>query len=99
MTVSPKTYSSFPALLIFFIAAIVMDLDQSVTLHRQKLETMKTYDETARLQRQFEEKSKWVKSMREDLLRLAPGHPEASQIVAELNLQPMATAASGARGK
>jgi hypothetical protein len=91
MNVSAKSYSSFVALLIFFAAVAVMDLDQTITLHKKKLALMQEYEQTLKVQKQIDAQTKWVSSMREDLLRLAPGHPEASEIVTEMNLRPPKT--------
>ena len=65
-----------------------MDLDQTVKIHREKLTVMQQYVQALKWQKQAEAQFKWVGNMREDLLRLALGHPEASQIVMELRLQP-----------
>jgi hypothetical protein len=93
MNAAEKTHSPFWPLLIFFGAVLMMDLQQSVKIHREKLALMQQYAQTVQLQKQAATQVKWVRDMREDLLRLAPGHPEASQIVAELHLQRQKTAA------
>jgi hypothetical protein len=86
MNVATRTYSSFTALLIFFAAVAVMDIDQTVTLHRRKLELMRQYDQAIVLRKQVDAQAAWVAGLRHDLLRLAPGDPEAAAIVAELKL-------------
>jgi hypothetical protein len=86
MNASARIYSSFTALLIFFAAVTVMDIDQTVTLHRKKLALMQQYDQAIGLQKQVAARTKWVGSLQHDLLRLAPGDPEAAAIVAELKL-------------
>jgi hypothetical protein len=83
-----KSYSPFWPLLIFFAAVLVFDLDQTVKIHRQKLEIMQQYAQAKKLQPQAAGQLKWIAAMREDLLRLAPGDAEASHIVEELHLQP-----------
>jgi hypothetical protein len=88
MTAPEKRYSPFWALLIFFGAVFVMDTDETVKIHRENLATMQQYAQTLALQKQVQAQMKWMKPMREDLLRLAPGDPAASQIVADLHLQP-----------
>jgi hypothetical protein len=83
-----KRYSPFWAILLFFIVAFIFDLDQTVKVHRQKLEVMQQYAQALRLRPQAETQIKWILAMRDDLLRLAPGHPEASKIVEELHMRP-----------
>ncbi len=82
-----KRYSPFWAILAFFAAVMIFDLDQTVKIHRQKLEVMQQYAQALKLQPQIAEQTKWVSRMRQDLLRLAPGDEEASRIVAELHLR------------
>jgi hypothetical protein len=91
MNAPARAYSSFTALLIFFAAVTVMDIDQTATLHRKKLALMQEYDQAIGLQKQIDVRTKWVASMRHDLLRLAPGDPEAEAIVSDLNLRPGTT--------
>jgi hypothetical protein len=86
--IPPRAYSSFTALLIFFAAVAAMDIDQTVTVHRKKLALMQEYDRALELQKQVDAQDKWVASMRRDLLRLAPGDPEASSVVTDLDLRP-----------
>jgi hypothetical protein len=81
-----RTYSSFTALLIFFAAVTVMDIDQTATVHRKKLALMQEYTQAIGLQKQVDARTKWVGAMQHDLLRMAPGDPEAAAIVAELKL-------------
>jgi hypothetical protein len=92
VTALAKNYSPFPALLLFFATVLVMDLDQTVKIHRQKLEVMQQYVATLQVQKQANAQLKWMNAMRQDLLRLAPGDPEAAQIVADLHLQPQKAA-------
>ncbi len=84
----PRAYSSFTALLIFFIAVAAMDIDQMMTVHGRKLALMDQYDRTLKLQREVDAQSRWVASMKQDLLRLAPGDSEASAVVTDLHLRP-----------
>jgi hypothetical protein len=91
MNSSSRTYSSFAALLIFFAAVTVMDLDQTMTLHRKKLALMQEYDQALGLQKRIDAQTKWVDGLQHDLLRLAPGDPEAAAIVSELKLRPEKT--------
>ena len=60
-------------ILIFFIAAIIFDLDQAVKVHREKLEVMQQYAQALSLRPKAEAQRKWILALREDLLRLAPG--------------------------
>jgi hypothetical protein len=83
-----RVYSSFPALLIFFAAVAVMDIDQMVTVHGKKLALMEQYDRTLKIQREVDAQSRWVASMKQDLLRLAASDPEASAVVTDLKLRP-----------
>lgn len=83
-----RLYSSFTALLIFFVAVAVMDVDQMMTLHRKKLALMQEYDRSLKLQHQVDAEAKWVGGMKQDLLRLAPSDAEASAIVTQFNLRP-----------
>ncbi len=83
-----RAYSSFTALLIFFAAVAVMDVDQILTVHRKKLALMEEYDRTLKLQREVDAQTRWVVAMKQDLLRLAPGDAEASAVVTDLNLRP-----------
>jgi hypothetical protein len=83
-----RTYSCFPALLIFFAAVTVMDLDQMATVHRKKLAVMKDYQQALSLGRQVDVQGKWIAGLRQDLLRLAPGDAEAAAIVGELGIKP-----------
>ena len=73
----PRAYSSFTALLIFFAAVAVMDIDQVITVHRKKLALMEQYDRMLKLQQEVDAQTRWVAAMKQDLLRLAPGDPEA----------------------
>ena len=82
-----KTYSSFWALLLFFIMVGVFDLGQTVQLHREKMEAMRQYTLALKMRPQAEAQLRWIQSMRKDLLRLAPGDPEARRIVTVLHLQ------------
>jgi hypothetical protein len=86
-----RLYSSFPALLIFFAAVSAMDIDQMITVHARKLALMQEYDRTLQLQREVDAQAKWVASMKRDLLQLAPGDPEASAVVSDLQLRPQPT--------
>lgn len=86
MNAVEKRYSAFPALLIFFAAGLIFDLNQTVKLHREKLEVMQQYAQALKAKPQAVAQLKTIAAMRDDLLRLAPGHPEASQIVADLHL-------------
>jgi hypothetical protein len=88
MNAPARTYSSFTALLIFFAAVTVMDLDQTVTLHRRKLALMQEYAQAITLQKQVDARTKWIGSVQHELLSLAPGDPEAEAIVSDLNLRP-----------
>ena len=88
MNPPPRTYSCFPALLIFFAAVTVMDLDQMMTVHSRKLAAMQDYQHALVLRRQVDAQSKWVTGLRQDLLRLAPGDAEAAAIVGELGIRP-----------
>ena len=83
-----RLYSSFTALLIFFTAVAVMDIDQMITVRHKKLALMQTYDRTLKLQHEVAAQGKWIASMKQDLLRLAPGDAEASSVVTDLNLRP-----------
>jgi hypothetical protein len=88
MNPPPRAYSSFTALLIFFAAVAVMDVDQMITVHAKKLVLMEQYDRTLKLQREVDAQTRWVAAMKQDLLRLAPGDPEASAVVTDMNLRP-----------
>ena len=91
MSAAEKTYSPFAALIVFFAAVLLFDLNQTVKLHRQKLEVMGQYAQALKSRPKAVAQLKSIAAMRDDLLRLAPGHPEASQIVADLHLAPTAT--------
>ena len=67
---------------------MAMDIDQTVTVHRKKLALMQQYDQAIALQKQVDAQTKWVASLRHDLLALAPGDSEAEAIVSEMNLRP-----------
>jgi hypothetical protein len=91
MNGAENKYSPFAALILFFAAVLVFDLDQTVKVHREKLEVMRQYAQALKIRPQAQAQLSAIEGMRNDLLRLAPGHPEASQIVAELHLAPADT--------
>ena len=87
MNATEARYSPFWAILVFFAAVLVFDLDQTVKVHRQKLALMQQYAQLVKLQPQAEAQMKLIRAMRQDLLRLAPSDAQASRIVADLHLQ------------
>ncbi len=70
------------------MSVTMMDIDQTMTLHRKQLALMQEYTQALGQQKQVDARTKWVGAMQHDLLRMAPGDPEAAAIVAELNLAP-----------
>jgi hypothetical protein len=88
MNPPPRTYSCFPALLLFFAAVTAMDLDQMATVHRKKLAVMQDSQQALALGKQVDAQAKWMAGLRQDLLRLAPGDAEAAAIVSEFGIKP-----------
>ena len=86
-----QRYSPFWALLLFFGAVLVMDLYQTLRIHQEKMAVLQEYNEAVKMQKQADLQLWWIAPLRKDLVQLAPSHPEASQIVAELHLQPPGT--------
>jgi hypothetical protein len=83
-----RTYSCFPALLLFFAAVTLMDLDQMAAVHRKNLAAMQEYRKALEMGRQVSAQGHWIAGLQQDLLRLAPGDQEAAAIVGQFGIKP-----------
>ena len=73
--------------MLFFVMVGVFDLGQTVQVHREKMQLMHQYTAALAMRPRAEAQLRWIQNMRRDLLRLAPGDPEAMRVVNILHLR------------